>query len=317
MTYGNGCTIYYLYDKLENLSELWYSYDGGNTITAAYHYTYSTNGQLCRFDNLLTDKSVVYTYDSFGRLISFAEYDTNTMKNTLGMTQSYNEQSQLSMLSYRVPYAYTGGISDAIVSQNYDYDSEGRVSSSAIKTGNAYNTILSVQYSYDPAQRIVSQTNTHYNGESSFTSGYEYGYYSVSYITTNRISSYKSTFNNYESNYTFQYDNVGNITQINLDGSIKYRYQYDNIGQLVREDNSDTGKTYVYTYDNAGNLLSKKIYPYTTASTPSGTPVTYSYTYNDAAWGDLLTAYRGIAITYDNIGNPLNYYNSKIGRAHV
>ena len=91
MTYGNGCTIYYLYDKLENLSELWYSYDGGNTITAAYHYTYSTNGQLCRFDNLLTDKSVVYTYDSFGRLISFAEYDTNTMKNTLGMTQSYNE----------------------------------------------------------------------------------------------------------------------------------------------------------------------------------------------------------------------------------
>ena len=132
----------------------------------------------------------------------------------------------------------------------------------------------------------------------------------MSYITTNRISSYKSTFNNYESNYTFQYDNVGNITQINLDGSIKYRYQYDNIGQLVREDNSDTGKTYVYTYDNAGNLLSKKIYPYTTASTPSGTPVTYSYTYNDAAWGDLLTAYRGIAITYDNIGNPLNYYNS-------
>ncbi|MGM9680919.1 MAG: RHS repeat-associated core domain-containing protein, partial [Eubacteriales bacterium] len=33
------------------------------------------------------------------------------------------------------------------------------------------------------------------------------------------------------------------------------------------------------------------------------------YTYGNANWGDLLTAYRGTTITYDSIGNPLSYYN--------
>lgn len=33
---------------------------------------------------------------------------------------------------------------------------------------------------------------------------------------------------------------------------------------------------------------------------------TYTYTYGDSSWGDLLTAYNGISITYDEIGNPLN-----------
>ncbi|MBE6934625.1 MAG: hypothetical protein E7462_06235 [Ruminococcaceae bacterium] len=38
-----------------------------------------------------------------------------------------------------------------------------------------------------------------------------------------------------------------------------------------------------------------------------GTPVdTVPYTYGDASWGDLLTAYDGQTITYDDIGNPLN-----------
>lgn len=30
------------------------------------------------------------------------------------------------------------------------------------------------------------------------------------------------------------------------------------------------------------------------------------YTYGDSAWGDLLTAYNGNAISYDTIGNPLS-----------
>ena len=32
-------------------------------------------------------------------------------------------------------------------------------------------------------------------------------------------------------------------------------------------------------------------------------------TYGNSQWGDLLTAYNGVAITYDGIGNPLSYYN--------
>ena len=39
----------------------------------------------------------------------------------------------------------------------------------------------------------------------------------------------------------------------------------------------------------------------------TGETVTYSY--GDSEWKDLLTAYNGQAITYDEIGNPLNYKN--------
>ncbi len=81
-------------------------------------------------------------------------------------------------------------------------------------------------------------------------------------------------------------------------------------GQLIRENNSATGKTYVYEYDKAGNITKKTVYSYTTGSHSSLTPLdTAIYGYTDESWGDLLTSYDGQSITYDGIGNPLSYYN--------
>ena len=37
----------------------------------------------------------------------------------------------------------------------------------------------------------------------------------------------------------------------------------------------------------------------------------HTYTYADTGWSDLLTAFDGGAITYDNIGNPLTYHDGK------
>ena len=84
---------------------------------------------------------------------------------------------------------------------------------------------------------------------------------------------------------------------------------YDDIGQLVLDDNSLLNRTFVYTYDDAGNILLKKTYALTAAgATPTTLYSTYSYGYTDS-WGDLLTSYRGVSFTYDEIGNPLTYYN--------
>ena len=59
-------------------------------------------------------------------------------------------------------------------------------------------------------------------------------------------------------------------------------YAYDALNQLIRENNPDTGKTYVYTYDNAGNILTKKTYNLTAASsTPSSLISSYNYGYTD------------------------------------
>ena len=75
-------------------------------------------------------------------------------------------------------------------------------------------------------------------------------------------------------------------------------------------DNGVIDYTFVYEYDDAGNLLAEKIYEITAAgATPSILYVTNSYGYSTGTWGDLLTSYKGTAITYDAIGNPLSYYN--------
>jgi len=75
---------------------------------------------------------------------------------------------------------------------------------------------------------------------------------------------------------------------------------------LIRENNQAGNFTHTWTYDNAGNILERKEYAYTTGSLEGVTPVnTVSYTYGDSQWGDLLTAYDGNTITYDEIGNPL------------
>ena len=110
------------------------------------------------------------------------------------------------------------------------------------------------------------------------------------------------------------YTETGNITEIaNASGVIQNKYWYDDLGQLRREDNRATGRTYLFNYDNAGNIQYRKTYAFTTAGTATSVSTTlYSpdnYTYGNANWGDLLTAYKGTAISYDTIGNPLNYYN--------
>ncbi len=84
---------------------------------------------------------------------------------------------------------------------------------------------------------------------------------------------------------------MGNIATYSAPGKGTVTYTYDNQGQLLSAA-GDT--TYTYTYDGAGNIL-----------TANG----HTYTYGDATWKDLLTAFDGNSISYDAIGNPTSYYN--------
>ena len=95
--------------------------------------------------------------------------------------------------------------------------------------------------------------------------------------------------------YGYTYDSMGNIATFSAPGKGTVTYTYDNQGQLLKAA-GDT--TYTYTYDGAGNIL-----------TASDGTVTHSYTYGDATWKDLLTAFDGNSISYDAIGNPTSYYN--------
>ena len=118
--------------------------------------------------------------------------------------------------------------------------------------------------------------------------------------TTTQVSSLTNTFGGNTLSHSYTYDANGNILS---DGTTTYAY--DSLNQLVWEYNTAAGKAWNYAYDLGGNILSKTEYDYADGQTTN--PVTVSYTYGDAAWRDLLTAYNGEAITYDGIGNPTNY----------
>ena len=77
-----------------------------------------------------------------------------------------------------------------------------------------------------------------------------------------------SAMSNGTESWSYEYDNVGNITKI-TSGTKVITYQYDELNQLIRENNGVLGTTVLYTYDAGGNMTSRKTYAYT-----EGTPQT-------------------------------------------
>ena len=158
----------------------------------------------------------------------------------------------------------------------------------------------------------------------------------VTYVdpSSSATSTQVKTWNNGKAAYTYTYDNKGNITSIS-DGSKTVTYAYDAFGRLVDVYDPVAKQHCVYTYDDGGNLLQQVIYKPKQSSgggggdivIPVDPPVeppievivaaapddygyylsaTVNYTYGDANWPDLLTAFNGKSITYDAIGNPLS-----------
>ena len=114
------------------------------------------------------------------------------------------------------------------------------------------------------------------------------------------------------SGFQYTYNAVGNVTRItNLLDNSYTAFAYDKIGQMQYATEYDANGTaqirYKYFYDNAGNLTSWMIQN----GAATVTEEEHTYTYGDANWKDLLTAFDGHTITYDGSGNPLSYYNGQ------
>ena len=299
VTYGNGFVVNYVYDELDRVKSI--SYNG----TVAYQYEYDANGNLCKLIDKTSSRTYQYKYDDQGRLTGFYESISGT--NTISATNVYDEQSRLHMVSYSKDYALTSSAANLTTSYQYDYTDTGNLKKLTMTSGNATYTYTPT---YDALDRAYygSAVMTTASGSLTNTVTYDFTVGSNSNESL-QVSQYTSQFGSNNVSYNYTYDANGNITKITLSTGAEYRYVYDDIGQLIREDNPTLNRTYVYSYDDAGNILSKKTYALTAAgSTPSTLYSTYSYGYTDS-WGDLLTAYRGVSFTYDEIGNPLTYYN--------
>ncbi|MCM1546383.1 MAG: RHS repeat-associated core domain-containing protein [Clostridiales bacterium] len=90
----------------------------------------------------------------------------------------------------------------------------------------------------------------------------------------------------------YKYDSRGNISEIIKNGKSSVKYTYDLLNRLVKEENTELGKTVEFEYDTNGNIQRK---------TESGSAKEYEYD------GDKLVSYNGKTCVYNNIGNPTTY----------
>lgn len=296
-----------MYDELDNVKEVWYN------GTKVYEYTYTAYGQVYRFDNLTDSTSTIYEYDPTDRLVHFTEFDSSAMVNEFSSLIYYDEEGRIDYYDYIGAYANSSGVNDWSTTYSVDFLNDGRLDSFSLaadgdittKTANA-----TVNFTYDKYNRLTNKAYT-YTASSSFTASASYTFTETTAATSSQVATYTSTVGTSSVTSTYTYDDNGFITKIVLSTGAEYRYVYDDLGQLKREDNTVTGKTYIYEYDDAGNITSKNTYSIAAAGvTPTSLLSSVTYGYNDEyEWGDLLTSYGNVTITYDEIGNPLSYYN--------
>ncbi len=272
-TYGNGTTVSYSYDNLNRQT--------GITINEElrYKFVYDGSSRVVEVIDLVLDKKLKYEYDILGRAVSERLIDTLTNTVMTSLDIRYDDTKN------RVS-GYDIKIGDINSATDYVYGENGVDPDTVTSVKHNGTKILS--YSYDSLGRLKSQT---LNTTTTFVTQYSY----LQGATANNTTTLLNSITNGNKTLSYTYDTVGNITSVSENGTVIESYTYDYLNQLKTVTNADG--TYEYIYDNGGNILTVKL---------NGEPIK-SYTYSTGEWKDLLTAFNGQTITYDAIGNPLNY----------
>ncbi len=275
-TYGNGDTREYEYDSKHRVTKL--------TIDNVdrFSYNYDNQGNLHSYTDLVQNITYTYLYDFLGRPVQVRTSSGFRIKLT------YDEYNRVSDVKFEFG-------NDAL-------STEWRYGKSSVVYGVKYNGTEKISYTYDSLMR---RSKTTINTTNPFVT--TYGYKDINLDKTTTLLNNISYSNG--KGFVYTYDANGNILTIkDQNNTLLANYTYDSLNQLTREDNAQLNKTITYTYDNGGNILSIKEYAFTTGDL--GEVVAQkTYSYDNTEWKDLLTNYNGTNITYDTIGNPLNWIN--------
>ena len=287
--YGNGGKVKYTYDDFDRVTGVGYDNDESPRFT----YEYDSKGRAA-FVKDSTDESTIRTgYDQTDRPNETEQRDGegNLKYRTL---IEYDKKNRVK--------AFNEATTDQNYKTEYTYDADNRV------TKVRYNgsDTSKVDYVYDKLNRITSRTVT--NGTSTYATQFAYVPGATAYgenATTPLVSSITQGEGENAMNFAYTYDSRGNITSETRNG-LTTTYVYDALGQLVRVNDPHENATWIYSYDRGGNIMNKAKHAYTTEEELGEAIESIPYTYGDANWKDKLTAYNGVSITYDAMGNPLN-----------
>ena len=295
VTYGNGDTQEILYDKEERIcARRW---NGESTDDVRYEY--DDYGTLEKEIDLVNGRIDKDQYDMTGRLVQSATLEKNT-----GAAGEPTVANTHTVQSLEIGYDNYNRVNRLVQSLEGSKTKTGLVYGDASKTqrpGLSYGlTVDGTQrqsLAYDAMARCTKETMTLPGGqkrENCFTYG------TLRHLTD--TDSLLSAMSNGTESWSYEYDNVGNITKI-TSGTKVITYQYDELNELIRENNGVLGTTVLYTYDAGGNMTSRKTYDYT-EGTLQTIKKNETFTYRSDGWKDQILSWNGYRYTYDAGGNP-------------
>lgn len=285
---GNRNLVNYSYDSKGALTKT--DYGNGQSIDYKYNengssYKYDKDGNLKSIQDNCSNRETKYSTDKDGYRVTEETgsgiyhkiYCTNEKLTEIIGNKEKTLQTDLGDNSYKVYWT----LADDIYSTYFNSkDKFGRKSEEGI---------YGIYRNTDGKEVELSKKEV-YNKEYKYVS-------SVPNRTSELVSEIKYT-GAYNNTIHYGYDENRRISSIN-----DIYYTYDKAGHLTTEVNviTRTGKDFVY--DKGGNIT--EIIPFSRGR--YGKPQTFVY--GNSNWKDLLTEYNGNEITYDEIGNPLTYYN--------
>jgi RHS repeat-associated protein len=251
---ANNQKIEYQYDALNQLIQVrYYSSEDHVTPVKTVDYTYDTMGNLLSYDDQITSGS--YIYDDLQRKIK--------------ESVNYGDFN----LSFQYTY-YSNGLKESFtgpdgITYTYTYDTNNRLQDMTIPDEGkiTYNT-----YQWNSPSKITLPGGT--------TTSYSYD----PLMRLNSIHT-KDPGQNTLMSQEYVYSPAGNITSKNTNHGV-YTYQYDDLYRLTGASHP-TMDNELYTYDLNGNRL-------TSASTEGQ----WGYNANNE-----LLRYNGISLQYDENGN--------------
>ena len=261
----------------------------------AYTTEYNDEGKIIKFTDNTEKKAVSYNYIYTGDNVKVERNDgfiktVNTEQNEeSGITQKNIEYTYKDILDRNATYKTT---------QKSDMSDENKV----LMTNVFYNNAVLTEESSDNEQTISRKLYSSLNGQGIFNVDEK--------KNTEQESLYTIIFSGNKKVFSYIYDLAGNITEIKLGDKKIYEYAYDVHGRITKELDyvNKTGCTYGYT--STGNVVAKHIKEINNDGSLTNVR-DIKYSYQNGEWADQLTQYDGQKITYDGMGNPIDYIDGK------
>ena len=283
VSYANGSVISYTYDEYNNVTNI----KCNDNIVA--EYTYNKNGQISVCNDSESGETTYYYYDCNGNLESqFILGKDNTLAKSVTTDENGNTVEKTEI-----------GNNTRTITSGTDSDGKSFVDYNGLKTTEEK----------DSFGRTTSILTKGLKDNKDYKVKYTYADGKGTNSTSKTVSNLTSSFNDNEiATYSYSYDENGNITQIRLGKDIINKYIYDDKNQLKQEYDCLHNYYINYSLDGNGNIHSVNTQALDRDGLPTGSPRGNIYYYDDKQWCDKLTGVNGVGnITYDEIGNPLNY----------